>query len=298
MMSEQGRGVVYLLVGERHAVHLAASLASLREHYAGPVAIITDRYAGYHWGLHVFGHAETGPLQVLPANLDASQGKLLKTLMPGLTPFDSTIYLDADTLVVGSIDELWPREGEWVLTQFSDWLLSRNRMRRRVAEWRDIEPRRVSFLLDDDDPASWPVLNTAVMAWQGDGGWLAREWLATAMKRPQDSRGTATDEMAIQLVLPEIKDRKCRVLDRRFNASCVFDCEGSRAGEPEDVRIIHYHGFKGFKRLSGQKTFLPFYESLLAQDRYGIRAMPIPAKMVSRLPSEAVERFRAYWTWC
>ena len=76
------RGVLYMVWGEKAEAALGRSLASLRQ---------------YHPEL---------PHEVirLPPGTDACQGLLEKSRMMELTPFDETLFLDADTVVLDRLD--------------------------------------------------------------------------------------------------------------------------------------------------------------------------------------------------
>ena len=284
------RGVVYMLLGAKHAVHLAVSLCSLRQWYDGPVCVLCDM-EGYGWARWIIEPECADDVErvfdyqiIFDQQLNQPAGKLLKTLVPSLSPYDATLFLDADTLVVGDIGELWPIHHELVLTQFSDWLTTRNRMRRRIAEWSDIEPMLAAHCLHFGEP----VINTGVMAWER-GAAVLEEWRKLAWKRPDKvGRYDPTDELALQLVFREYPSR---ILDCRWNASVVFDWMRP------DVRIWHAHGLKAWRRQTGRDIYLPFYESLLQENRCGIRSIPLPEKCVRSLPAEDRERLAKYWTW-
>mgnify|MGYP001607191764 CR=1 FL=1 len=95
----------------------------------------------------------------------------------------------------------------------------------------------------------------------------------------------------MQLILPDVR---CRVLNWRWNASCVFDSDRESRDE---AKIWHFHTWKAWKIANGRELFLPFYERLLADDRFGIRAIPLPGKMLKFLPQDWFARLNRYWTW-
>lgn len=76
------RGVLYIVWGEQGRALMRRSIASLERH---------------HPGLPVH-------TAVLPDGLDPMEGLLQKSRMLDLSPFETTLFLDADTVVLGNLD--------------------------------------------------------------------------------------------------------------------------------------------------------------------------------------------------
>ena len=83
------RGVVYIAYGRRAIQEATASLASLRRFHTYPVAVIGAVVPGA-------GHID------VPAR--GTPGRWAKVNLDVLTPFDETLYLDADTRVHAPLD--------------------------------------------------------------------------------------------------------------------------------------------------------------------------------------------------
>jgi hypothetical protein len=83
------RGVLYVVWGTRGDAVLQRSIRSLEQVHPG---------LPYHVA------------RVAPA--DAARGLMEKTRMGQLTPFESTLYLDADTIVAGRLDDAFARAEE------------------------------------------------------------------------------------------------------------------------------------------------------------------------------------------
>ena len=76
------RGVLYMVWGEKPKGVLERAIASLHEHHPDmPVEVVG-----------------------LPDDTDPIRGLLEKARMQALSPFDSTLFLDADTVVLGRLD--------------------------------------------------------------------------------------------------------------------------------------------------------------------------------------------------
>ena len=280
------RGVLYFVAGDRHNVHAIVSIASLRKWWKGPVAICTeDQGPGRECAEWIARDDALAPVQVIPDKQMIGGGKgksyFAKTVLPRLSPFEQTIFLDADTLVVGDISPLWPdvASGEFVLTQFADWVTTGSKMRGRLTPWGDVDPERTGRMLQDyehqtcksqvyhDGRWKWPALNTGVMAWSVNSEQFTEDWHHTCAKRVV----FMADELAAQIIFP---DHPHRIMDDRFNASVVYPRQGQAVEDRPDARILHGHGGKFWKRESGRTLWLPAYLECLRLNRANIVATP------------------------
>ena len=261
-------GVLYLSVGEKHALHLAVSTYSLRRHWHGPVAIICDE-ASYALAQRIaLSDARRGAVSVIePLKVDLASGVgrgmqyAHKTRLPELSPFKRTIFIDADTVVKGDLSPIAPPDGMTTLTRFANWTTVGNKMKGRCEGWREVAPDHVKRMTT----AEYPALNTGVMGWSGDGGAFARAWREMTMRRVS----FICDEIAAQLIYP---DFPVKLLDDRFNASVIYSKIAT-----EDVVVWHGHGKKFLRRPTGQAIFRPVYEAARRENWAGLADLPEPA---------------------
>lgn len=255
-----GRGIVYLLTGHRQAVRLVASAWSLRRHYDGPVTVLSmdpareiDRYiAGdRRLRLNFVGIDQPG----IARRRNGSYAT--KTLMQRWTPYDSTLYLDADTIVSAPLpDMLWPHDDELVLTRFSDWVSSGPRMRSRIRRWSGVFPEEVKAQLASRVPA----INTGVFAWPRSRTEDLDVWHRMTMKRVS----FMCDELAMQLHHTSVPHR---VLDDRCNQSVLYGTLRSRG---EDAVVVwHFHGSKHLIPQAGDRWTREFRE-IVREDVAGV----------------------------
>lgn len=271
-------GVLYLNAGTKHGVHTIVSLTSLRKHWKGRVAIACDD-AGLSVAEWCAADSVLAPVEIIHDTRLRSGGRgiayLTKTLLPLVSPFKRTLFVDADTLVVGDLSEAFPRTPEEVvLTSFADWVSTGNKMRGRISEWKDVEPERVARML----AKPYPAINTGVVGWGERSQAFTDDWHATASRRI----AFITDELAAQLIFP---DHAVRVVDYRFNASVVFDVDRPGAN-PADVRLYHGHGGKFWKKDSGRAIYLPAYRACLEQNRGNIQDVALHHKWFESLPAD------------
>jgi len=192
-------------------------------------------------------------------------------MVPTWTPYEESIFIDGDTVVVGSLDELFGHP--WTVTHFSDWQTFGRVITGRINKWRGLTPaidelievqlrgmtvtkreakkikkRGLQVLRDGDEYlAGFPALNTGVFAFQkGYHGlaWWNQVTIAGAGRH-------WTDEIAAQLIYSHLPE--CRLLDDRFNCSPIYGIH------KEDVRVWHTHGSKHMRRAQGKKVWIPAY---------------------------------------
>lgn len=224
------QGVVYYNRGTSCTVRLLVSLHSLRKHYTGRVAILSDGEESHAICLKIGGALDA---EVIKWDPGISEGKnmhfLAKTRLHQGTPFDATIALDSDTLVTGPLQELFEllETEEFCVARFSNWWTNGRIMEARLRQWMPLFPQWVEQAV-----AFGPAINIGLIGFRRDAS-LFTEWHDTA------ARGREyfiPDEVSCQLLLPR---HPHRILDGRWNRSCRHDDPAL----PE-TRVVHYHGKK------------------------------------------------------
>jgi hypothetical protein len=294
-------GVLYFAAGRRHPEHLFVSIYSLLQHWSGSVAVVVADDDAYAYCRHLEQLDQVSLVRDSFSHLPAGgHGRtyLCKTWLYKLSPFDRTIFLDADTLVEGDVSLVLPGMDEIVLTQWMrGWHSLGNMMSGRIRQWEDVEPELVRRQLS----ASWPAINTGVFGFSKCCEDTMARWHEVTKKKVQ----FICDEVAMQLIFPE---HPHRLLDDRFNASpayeeqwrlhhypaerveqldrfvvqhdgrmvavipkpvlsrmiMVSDSENANThrrlpGEYFDVRVWHGHGMKFIKKAFGRGVWWPYY---------------------------------------
>jgi len=100
------RGVVYTVINNRDYVfYVAVSILSLRDSgYEGHISIFTDLPLSY---FDVLKSENVDVLQVDPPKGFLKPSRWIKTRLALLSPYEETLALDADTVVLSSIDKIW-----------------------------------------------------------------------------------------------------------------------------------------------------------------------------------------------
>lgn len=226
------RGVIYMALRDRHACVLAVSLRTLRQCWTGPVTIFCHGTGAWLRRLANDAAAELVPFA--PRTQSRNEGYANKPRLPAMSPFEATLQLDADTIVIRLGEEIWPQSPEeTVITSFAGWTSQTPTIVRRLQKWAAIEPQRVAAQLASPVPA----VNTGVLAFGADAV-VARElWLQTTLKNRHEF---ICDEIAMQLLATE---PHVRIVDDRWNWSPWY----GRAARG-DVKIVHCHGKKHVSR--------------------------------------------------
>lgn len=224
------RGVIYYNTGRSCGVRLLVSLFSLRQHYSGPVTLLSEGAESHELCSRIASALGAAVVEwdcgVPPG---PNRAYLAKTRYHLGSPYDTTLALDSDTLVTGPVEELFEltEKHSFCVAQISNWITSGSTIARRIREWEALYPQEVAAAL-----AFGPAINCGVVAFTRDSA-LCRDWCATALPGREFF---IPDEVCCQLMLPRYPHH---ILDGRWNRSCKHDDPGL-----PDTRIIHYHGRK------------------------------------------------------
>lgn len=264
-------GVVYYNTGTGCLARLLVSLHSLRRHYRGPVTLLSEGEASHPICFQI-GQVMGADVVKWESNVAPGPGKayVSKTKIPRGTPYRTTVILDADTLVLSPLDDLFQlaETHAFCVARFADWKSSGEIYARRIRQWLDLAPEDIEAAVHFG-----PAINTGVVAFT-KGAEILEPWSELAMK---GRHLFIPDEVACQILLHRFKHR---VLGSEWNCSCKYDHP-----EKEGVRIVHFHGRKHCR------PGLPFhgdlwmaeFQRLVQQDVAGLRSwMPAGDAMLKR----------------
>lgn len=254
-------GIIYLLTGPTHAARLVVSLWSLRKYYDGPVTVFTTRPESHEIGSYCEqdSRLHVRHVRALEAKVRRNSAFLTKLDLLVSPPYETTVYLDADTLVAGKLDELTNVETDvqFHATRFANWVSSGKIMAKRISRWRTIRQKRFDpqWLADlvDDALKERPAVNGGVFAIR-HGAEILTPWRDLAYA---GWKTFICDEVALQLLLHRYPHR---LLDCRYN------CSPRHAGNLPDTRIWHFHGEKHLAAGLARSIWLPEYEECMRLD--------------------------------
>jgi lipopolysaccharide biosynthesis glycosyltransferase len=233
MDKTMNRGVIYYNKGTKCLIRLLVSINSLRKHYTGPVTIISNGEESHRVCKQI---SEIAEYNLNYKEFDSSfipEGSstvfLETTLAHTYTPYDITIWLDSDTLVRGSIDELFDlaEEHDMVVPHFAGWSTQKGNISKRIRYWEQWYPNLIEDAINYGS-----AINCGVIAFKNSSEFMKNWYKHTLPGR--DS--FIPNETCMQVILPQYKHK---LVEGKFNCSCKYG-----PVHDADTRVIHYHGRK------------------------------------------------------
>jgi hypothetical protein len=249
------RGVIYAHAGKACLARLIVSLHSLRKHWNGPVTVFQEDTA----------EPELNAVcKELDVTITEYEGKgynnyTKKCHANLLTEYDVNMYLDADTLVVGPLDEFFElvEKHDLVFVNFSNWTPKGNIIGGRIRRWEKLYPEATATALN------YPVaLNTGSYGFKKNHPFL-EGWLNTSAEGGKEGI-PLTDELAAQLLVQFFPHYVASI---EWGYSVRF---GESLMPIEKARIIHYHGRKHSGNNACQKLWRQEFEEIYK--KWGMKA--------------------------
>lgn len=149
---------------------------------------------------------------------------------------DAALLIDADTIIVGDLDELFVSAETYgyAVTQFCDWKTTNNIIKNRVKRLRDF-PELDQQLIEDCLNYPYPSPNVGIFSCTPDNSVLSewRRWSYIARDV------FIADESVMQALLPKyVRAGKAKAIDGRYNCSTMR----FQHVPDEEVKIWHGHG--------------------------------------------------------
>lgn len=258
--TDWSRGVIYYNIGNGALVRLLVSIHSLRQFYSGPITILSE---GEDSHLICKSIAEVYRADLIEWNCGISVGAnrtyLAKTRYVHGSPYEITLALDSDTLVMGEVAEIFDlaRDHEFCVAKFSNWRTESGAIKRRILQWHEIYPEQMAGALEFG-----PAINCGVVAFKKNSSFY-NNWEALALPGRDLF---IPDEVSCQI---HISRYPHKIIDRIWNCSCKYDHP-----RDSDIRIIHYHGRKHYRPglpYHGDLWF-SIFENLLEDNAAGLRS--------------------------
>jgi len=244
--------------GTKMLIKLVVSLRSLRKHYNGNLTVFLE---GPHDAKLVSSIESVFNANVIYREQSPSKHRaLLRKIELCLdSPYDLSVVLDSDTVVVGDFSELFDaaKEHDLAIPHFAGWSSSGRAISGRIKQYAPLKPDYIQPAIDYG-----PAINCGVFAWRR-GSPMFKEWLEIA-SWGEEKGIFIQDEIACQLLLPRYN---VNVIGTRCNVSVLHD-----PGTP-DPRIIHFHGKKTVIERPLCTIWLKEFLETLKEDVCGIRKM-------------------------
>ena len=226
-------GVIYYNKGVKCQIRLLVSLFSLRRVSKLPVCIIHEGEPDPQF----VKHADMLGASVvrIPAADEVDYPLCQKPRLHRWSPFDVTLYIDADTIVMQDPAPLLPLIAEhgFAVTRFCDWTTDGRIVSGRINAFRHLAGDKYT----DGALKFGPAVNTGVYGFT-KGHPILEPWAELTRRAFVDSgpMGRTLDEIACQILAPLVRHT---LLDAKWNSSIKF---GSK--DPKEIGILHMHGGK------------------------------------------------------
>ena len=236
-------GVIYYSVGAKCLTRLYVSIYSLRKIYPGPITILTETGDPNVDALRRI--ADDMGCDARPVRMKIPAGPktvyLAKCRLHEFTPYEYSVFLDADTLVLRPfmlemISAL--NDHDFAITAFANWNTV-GRIGKRINAWRPLYPQMIDAARDYGT-----AINYGVFAFRRRSRFMT-ELYRHALPGRELSR--IPDETCCQLILPQYPHA---LMSHWFNVSCRYDKPQS-----EEARVVHYHGNKHCRISKGRYEF-------------------------------------------
>jgi hypothetical protein len=230
--------IVYLLSGPAHLPYLATSLLSLRRHWTGTVKV-------FAWAESfeiAKAIAEDERIQAEPvASVPTYRGKndqfISKIRLMQEQESGPNLYLDADTLVAGPLDEMFSAAECYgmAVTQFCNWTTAGNLIRGRIERLREFKTINGRWI-DEVTTAIYPSVNGGVFCCMPNN-LVLDVW----HKWSFDAKSIfICDECVLHLMVPMFAPQeRLVVMPGRFNSSPKYVKTEPKYSQ---VRVWHGHG--------------------------------------------------------
>jgi len=226
----ESKGVIYYNRGTKCMIRLLVSLFSLRKHWSGPVSVICSGKQE-EWFIDAIKKFN-GDIINIPYR-DGVGSLVLKASLWRYSPYDLTMFMDADTVVVNSINEYFEyiKEHDFVTGNFANWKTTGGTVSKRIKSWKIVAPDLIEPSLKFGK-----AVNTGINGWKKSSTLLPEWEELTELGEKNRCTTRVVDEMACQLLLHK---HKSYVADTKWGESVKF---GNY--DKNETVIIHYHGNK------------------------------------------------------
>ena len=231
------RSICYVMSGAAHAPYALTSLLSLRRYWTGKIRIFAWPESFEIMRMIAEDpHVDAEIVPVVPPYRGKNAQFLHKIQIMQQLDSGPNLYLDADTLIIGSVEELFrgAEEFGFVATQFQHWTTGGGLIRNRINRLREF-PIVDSSLIDQLFGNCYPSVNGGVFCCQPNNTvlsvWYAWSWEARSI--------FIADECVLHLMVPKFEPQgRIVVAPGRFNSSPKYVAEEDKPL----VRIWHGHG--------------------------------------------------------
>lgn len=224
------QGVIFYNKGKKCIVRLILCINSLRRFYKGPITVVIE---GEQPPRLLEDLKNTFGCDFIFDSNPNSATLIRKIEVSQKSPYDLTLFIDADMLVLGDVSEFFEKakNHDLVASHFTDWRSDGGTIVRRIKRFEALKPHYIEAAIKYG-----PAINTGIYAYPKNSP-IWKEWWDIATWG--ENKGIyIPDEVGLQVIAPQYN---VAVLPSKYNTSVVY------GNHIEDKRVIHFHGRKHCK---------------------------------------------------
>jgi hypothetical protein len=235
----ESKGVILFNRGSRMIVQAIVCLHSLRKHYDGKVTIFLESNT---YPLEFEEICRSLEIDIVRLEERPDLPVLVqKSYIFEKTPYDRSLFIDLDTLIVGKIDEMFDylESYDLCLTNFCDWKSSGNTIVGRIKRFKGcISEAQMTEAINGHN-----AINTGVLSFRKTDNLInfVRDVARLADNTSKNQKVFLADEIAMQILYPtasQTHNIDVFIAPSKFNTSVKY------GNDIEDKRVIHNHGSK------------------------------------------------------
>ena len=189
-------GIIYWCSGHKLLVRLTVSIASLRDHYDGPLTVLLANTPPEYFGILERHGIEYKKIDYQPGHKPA---QVAKALLNEWTPYERTLYLDCDTLLLRDPSPAFRflDDVPFLVTQYGVWDVKHGGIARRVRGWYE-----AGMMTDEEFNAcyNYPAgINIGFLGFRTDAS-IFKEWHARALEAFK-ANAYIPDEVSCQVLI-------------------------------------------------------------------------------------------------
>lgn len=230
-MNEKNRGIIFYNSGLKCLPRLLVAVKSLRDNYKKNISIISEEDSGYETCKNICEYFGCDLVKTKSSIKQVNKFYWYeKARMHNYTPYNTTIFMDSDTLTLKTPEDLFEttEENEFCATQFSNWRCNKVIIKKRLLPWSKIDEQLYKKTIQINNYS----VNAGVFSFVKDSE-LMKNWFDFTINIPN---AVLPEESTCHLLLNKYKGK---IVESKYNCSCKHDDPNKK-----DTRIIHYHGRK------------------------------------------------------
>lgn len=224
------QGILFLNSGSKLLPRLVTSLHSLRKHYDESITILV--IGNDNAELYKKIADEYSALIVnIDFNLKIRHHYWFeKSRLHLYTPYNNSIFLDSDTIVLNNFNELFDEieKHDFIASQFADWRSNGRTISKRLRQWSSTD----HDLVEDTIKKNIPSVNMGLYGFKKSSEFM-QHWFDLTIKHPTAS---LPEETTCHLLLTQYKSK---IVSHQYNCSCKHDNPNIK-----NTKVVHFHGRK------------------------------------------------------